>query len=329
MSQKNKENNLTVKISRWLDSRREEIAGKVLCAGIPAAAASHLAHMLPEISVVCLTGEEVSDAGAVVPGGARGLREPLYLSADPADYAGGLFDTVLLLQETPLADRSEDPAFPRWERGTLYLRRAQLLMDYYEKEVRTVCRHLKPGGRLFCLVRAQHDEHLLGWCLALAAEGMEIVSADTRQILCREDGRQSVLQGIFCVSGGRTDIGLLLANHLNYRLDRMNTGAEELHGQDAEILLQADIASLLRGFHIYQGDSCRGKLAVYSSAQRPDVIYYYTDVEGDEPYLRRFHEQDRDKVIRHMVGELHRQKAVDKSISWKTLTLGEDWNETE
>ena len=52
-------------------------------------------------------------------------------------------------------------------------------------------------------------------------------------------------------------------------------------------------------------------------------------MEGDQPYLRRFHEGDRDKVVRHMVGELHRQKAGDKSISWKQLELQDDWSETE
>ena len=39
--------------------------------------------------------------------------------------------------------------------------------------------------------------------------------------------------------------------------------------------------------------------------------------------------QDRDAVLRHMSGELHRQKAADKSITWRRLTQHEDWSETE
>ena len=72
-----------------------------------------------------------------------------------------------------------------------------------------------------------------------------------------------------------------------------------------------------------------GKLALYSSANRPNVIYYFTDVQGAVPYLRRFHTEDRQKVLRHMVGELHRQKAADSNISWHELTLNDDWSETE
>ena len=317
--------NLAEKISRRLDPHRDKISGKVLCAGLPDACAEHLARLLPDASIVCLTEAPVNRA-AGTPGS---LHEPLFLNAGITEYEGGLFDTVICLHEIPLADRAGDPGFPKWERGTFYLRRAQLLMDHYEKEIHTVCRHLKPDGHLFSFVRSQHDEYFLGWCLALAAEGMAVDPGSARQILCRENGSQTVLQSVVCAAGGRTQISLLLAGHLNFLLDRMNTGAEELHGRGAEILLQADTASLLRGYHVYQGDLFLGKLAVYASAQRPDVIYYFTDVAGDEPWLRRFHEQDKDKVIRHMVGELHRQRAVDKSVHWKELQLNDDWSETE
>lgn len=331
------ENNLTKKITRWLDQHSSLLGQKILLAGTDAEAACHLSRRMPEASVVFLTGsgkkagssDKNTQAGPAPNGSGQDMRDYLPVSADLTNYEGGLFDTVVYLGGTPLNLPAPGRSLPAWERGTLYFRKASLLMDCYEGEVQALRRHIRPGGSLLALVRSEHDEHLLGWCLAAAAEGLEIDISSLRQILCLENGEKQVLQAISAREGGRTDIGGLLAENLNYSLDRMNTAAEELQGEKAEILLQADLASLLRGYHIYQGEALRGKIAVYAAAQRPDIIYYYTDVDGDTPYLRRFHIQDQDKVIRHLVGELHRQKASDKSISWKQLELLDDWSEKE
>lgn len=326
-SEKNTTNdNITEKINRWLDRKKDLFGQKILCIGTGAETARHLAHIFPRASIVCLTEDAVSGAPQA-PG------DPLLIQGDAKSYQGGLFDTVVALASSPLkgaaAADGAGAAFPVWERGTLYLRRASLLMDHYEEEMQALRRHLRQGGSLLSIVRSEHDEYLLGWCLAAAAEGLAVDASDVRQIQCMEKGRRQVLQGVCAREGSRTDIGALLASNLNYSLDRMNTAAEELQGRDAEIMLQADAASLLRGYHIYQGAELKGKMGVYASAQRPDVLYYFTDVEGDEPYLKRFHTDDRDKLIRHMVGELHRQKAVGKDISWKQLELQDDWSETE
>lgn len=273
---------------------------------------------------------------AALDGGRGGVSEstgnlhgPLFLNNSIKYYEGGKFDTVVSLDQSSLCPSGTDAEFPVWERGTLYLRRASLLMEYYEDRVHSLKKQLRPGGSLLSLVKSGHDEYFLGYCLAAAAEGLAVDTSSIRQILCVEDGEKHVLQGFTAEDGGKTDIHALLAENMNFALDRMNTAAEELLGKEAEIMLQADAAELLRGYHIYQGDQLKGKLAVYSSAQRPDVIYYFTDAEGDEPYLKRFHESDRDKLVRHMVGELHRQKASDKNINWKQLQLQDDWSETE
>ena len=202
-------------------------------------------------------------------------------------------------------------------------------MEYYEEQAHLPGRHLKPGGTLFNLVQSERDEYLLGYCLALAAEELSVDPSSIRRILCRRDGKRLVLHGIIAFAGGRTDIQSLIAGSRNDSLDRMNTTAPDYEGRDAEIMLQADAGELLRGYHIYQKEQLMGKLAVYSSVQREDVIYYFTDVAGDTPYLKRFHTQDRETVIRHMVGELHRQRAADKNVHWAQLELHDDWSETE
>lgn len=340
------------KINRWIDRNRHLAGGKILCAGIAPECARHLARMIPEASVVCLEGAEniscpagdanpAVNAGSMGPAGTEGaagpnskgksrrLSTPLFLSGDLQNYDGGKFDTIFTLAASPLCPAEPDGSFPVWERGTLYLRRASLLMEYYEKEVHSLRKHLRPGGTLLSLVRGGHDEYFLGYCLAAAAEELAVDPSSIRQILCVENGKKQTLQGFTAHEGGRTEIGALLAENLNFTLDRMNTAAEELLGKQAEVMLQADVSGLLRGYHVYRGDQLMGKLAVYSSAQRPDVIYYFTDVTGDEPYLKRFHKSDLDKLIRHMVGEMHRQKAGDKSVGWKQLELQDDWSETE
>ena len=324
-------NNIVEKINRWIDKNKDLFGGKILCSGIDPECARHISRLFPASAVVCLepsrdegSGEKTDDRA-----GEGSLSGPLFLCGDLKSYEGGKFDTVLSLGVAPLRPLQPGDSFPVWKRGTLYLRRASLLMDYYEEEVHSLQKHLRPGGSLLSLVRSEQDEYFLGYCLAAAAEGLAVDTASVRQISCMENGEKQVLQGFTAMEGGRTDISALLAGNLNYSLDRMNTAAEELQGRQAEVMLQADIAELIRGYHLYQGESFKGKLAVYSSAQRQDVIYYFTDVEGDQPYLRRFHEGDRDKVVRHMVGELHRQKAGDKSISWKQLELQDDWSETE
>ena len=201
-------------------------------------------------------------------------------------------------------------------------------MEYFEKTAGILRRNLREGGTLLNLVQSEHDEHLLGYCLSLAAEGME-VSPSVKQILCRKNGERVTLQAIRAAACGRTDINALIAENLNFSLDRMDTSAEEVEGEKAAVLLQADASELVRGYNIYQEDNLMGKLAVYTSVQRPDVLYYFTDIQGDVPYLRRFHTEDQKKLIRHMVGELHRQKAADKSVSWRELVLNDDWSEGE
>ena len=321
------ENNLSEKMNRWIDRNKEVFGRKILCSGIGAESARHLSHLFPAASIICL-GDKAEKTPENIHQN-NSLTGPLFMSGDLLSYEGGKFDTVLSLDASPLCPAEPGLDFPAWERGTLYLRRAAILMDHYENRVQSLQKHLRPGGTLLSLVRSDHDEYFLGYCLAAAAEGLEIDIASIRQILCVENGKKQILQGFAARDGGRTDINSLLAENLNHSLDRMNTAAEELHGKQAEIMLQADVSGLLRGYHIYQGSDLKGKLGVYTSAQRPDVIYYFTDAEGDGPYLRRFHESDRDKLIRHMVGELHRQKASDKNIQWKQLELQDDWSETE
>ena len=324
-------NNIVEKINRWIDKNKDLLGSKILCSGIDPECARHISRLFPASAVVCLQAspDEETEEKTENRHSDQGLSGPLFLTGDLKSYEGGKFDTVLSLGGAPLRPLRPGDRFPVWKRGTLYLRRASLLMDYYEEDVHSLQKHLRPGGSLLCLVRSGQDEYFLGCCLAAAAEGLAVDIASIRQISCVEKGEKQVLQGFTAMEGGRTDISALLAGNLNYSLDRMNTAAEELQGRQAEIMLQADTAGLIRGYHVYRGESFKGKLAVYSSAQRPDVIYYFTDVEGDQPYLRRFHEGDRDKVVRHMVGELHRQKAADKSISWKQLELQDDWSETE
>jgi hypothetical protein len=201
-------------------------------------------------------------------------------------------------------------------------------MDYYEKTAGAHRRHLREGGTLLNLVLSEHDEYLLGYCLSLAAEGMA-VSPSVKQILCRRGGERVTMQAVRAAAGGRTDVSALLADNLNFNLDRMDTSAEELEGKKAEVLLQADASQLVRGYRIYLKEEAMGKLAVYTSVQRADVLYYFTDIRGDVPYLRRFHTEDRRKLLQHMAGELHRQKAADKNINWHEIVLNDDWSEQE
>ena len=319
----NPDNNYEEKIIGWIDKNRTLPGQKILCIGTGVEPARHLARLFPSSQVVCLTDSKYESSGE------NSLREPLLIEKDVSSYDGGSFDTVIACSDAPLLPEHPADSFPRWERGTFYLRKASLLMEYYEEQAHLSGRHLKPGGTLFNLVQSERDEYLLGYCLALAAEELSVDPSSIRRILCRRDGKRLVLHGIIAFAGGRTDIQSLIAGSLNDSLDRMNTTAPDYEGRDAEIMLQADAGELLRGYHIYQKEQLMGKLAVYSSVQREDVIYYFTDVAGDTPYLKRFHTQDRETVIRHMVGELHRQRAADKNVHWAQLELHDDWSETE
>ena len=332
--------NASDKIINWLDKNKEAFGRKILCAGLDIKAASHIAHVFPDASIVFLAKETPVEAVAETE---SGLAQPLVIRADLKDYDGGMFDTVVAVTPGPLcpadpgaksADGSSyerqpaDMPRPQFNRGAFYLHRASLFMEYFEKTAGILRRNLREGGRLLNLVQAEQDEHLLGYCLALAAEGMN-VSPSIKQILCRKNGERVTLQAIRAAAGGRTDINALIAENLNFNLDRMDTSAEEVEGEKAAVLLQADASQLVRGYNVYQGDDLMGKLAVYTSVQRPDVLYYFTDILGDVPYLRRFHTEDQKKLIRHMVGELHRQKAADKNVSWRELVLNDDWSEDE
>lgn len=323
------------KIINWLDKNRDAFGRRILCVCLDIQAAEHIARLLPDASIAVLTREDPAVSKS-------GLASLLVIRTDLEDYAGGLFDTVIAVTPEPLCprsagpgpdegpaqDRQADPSYPQFKRGAFYLHRATRLMEYYEKNAGLLRKNLRRGGTLLNLVESEHDEHLLGYCLALAAEGME-VSPAARQILCRKGGKRVTLQAVRAVAGGRTDINALLAENLNFNLDRMDTGAEEMEGKKAEFLLQADASRLVRGYNIYQGGDLMGKLAIYTSVQRADVLYYFTDIRGDVPYLRRFHTDDQQKLLRHMVGELHRQKATDKSVHWHELVLNDDWSEDE
>lgn len=328
--------NANEKIINWLDKNRDAFGRKILCVCLDMKAAAHIAHVFPDASIVVLTKETPAEAQS-------GLVQPLVIQTDLKDYDGGMFDTVIAVTPRPLSPADKDPdnpatsshkwiqadiPCPQFNRGAFYLHRASLFMEYFEKTAGILRRNLREGGTLLNLVQSEHDEHLLGYCLSLAAEGME-VSPSVKQILCRKNGERVTLQAIRAAAGGRTDINALIAENLNFSLDRMDTSAEEVEGEKAAVLLQADASELVRGYNIYQEDKLMGKLAVYTSVQRPDVLYYFTDIQGDVPYLRRFHTEDQKKLIRHMVGELHRQKAADKSVSWRELVLNDDWSEHE
>lgn len=329
--------NANEKIINWLDKNRDAFGRKILCVCLDPQLARHIAHVFPDSSIVLLTDKDPAPAAE------NGLVQPLVIRTDLKDYDGGTFDTLVAVTPEPLCppdavrnsafgpvhqNLQTDLPYPQFNRGAFYLHRASLFMEYFEKNAGILRKNLREGGTLLNLTVSEHDEHLLGYCLSLAAEGME-VSPSVRQILCRRNGERVTMQAIRAVAGGRTDINALIAENLNFNLDRMDTGAEELEGQKAEILLQADASQLLRGYNIYQEDKLMGKLAVYTSVQRADVLYYFTDIQGDVPYLRRFHTEDQKKLIRHMVGELHRQKAADKSVSWRELKLNDDWSEHE
>lgn len=328
--------NFNTKIISWLDKNRDGFGRKILCSGLPRQAAEHIAHVFPDASIVMLANETPVKTES-------GLVQPLVIPTDLKDYDGGMFDTVIALTPEPLcpADAGADSAagasnqnlqedipYPHFHRGTFYLRRASLLMEYFEKTAEILRKNLREGGTLLNLVVSGHDEHLLGYCLSLAAEGMA-VSPSVKQILCRRNGERVTMQAVRAAAGGRTDVTALIAENLNFNLDRMDTSAEELEGEKAEILLQADASRLVRGYRIYLKEESMGKLAVYTSVQRADVLYYFTDIRGDVPYLRRFHTEDRKKLLQHMAGELHRQKAADKNISWHELVLNDDWSEPE
>ncbi len=328
--------NINTKIIGWLDKNRDGFGRKILCSGLPMQAAEHIAHVFPDAVIVFLTDHDPAEI-------TRSLEQPLVIRAGLGDYDGGMFDTVISLIFEPLCPPHPDmsdgagpdpgqpspaPACPQPDRGTFYLRRAALLMDYYEKTAGAHRRHLREGGTLLNLVLSEHDEYLLGYCLSLAAEGMA-VSPSVKQILCRRGSERVTMQAVRAAAGGRTDVSALLADNLNFNLDRMDTSAEELEGKKAEILLQADASQLVRGYRIYLKEEAMGKLAVYTSVQRADVLYYFTDIRGDVPYLRRFHTEDRRKLLQHMAGELHRQKAADKNINWHEIVLNDDWSEQE
>lgn len=328
--------NVNAKIISWLDKNRDGFGRKILCSGLPVQAAEHIAHVFPDASIVMLARETPVKAES-------GLVQPLVIQADLKDYDGGTFDTVIVLTPGPLCPADAGPdsdggsshpglladiPYPKLNRGSFYLHRASLLMEYFEKTAEILRRNLREGGTLLNLVLSGHDEHLLGYCLSLAAEGMA-VSPSVKQILCRKNGERVTMQAIRAAAGGRTDVSALLAENLNFNLDRMDTSAEELEGKKAEILLQADASQLVRGYRIYLKEEPMGKLAVYTSVQRADVLYYFTDIQGDVPYLRRFHTEDRKKLLQHMAGELHRQKAADKNINWHELVLNDDWSEQE
>lgn len=329
--------NANEKIINWLDKNLDAFGRKILCVCLDIQAARHIAHVFPEASIVLLTSESPA------PEAEGGLVQPLVIRTELKDYDGGLFDTVVALTPQPLCppdaagnsasgsgqnSLQADLPCPQFNRGAFYLHRASLFMEYFEKNAGILRKNLREGGTLLNLVYSEHDEHLLGYCLSLAAEGME-VSPSVRQILCRKNGERVTMQAIRAAAGGRTEINALIAENLNFNLDRMDTSAEEVEGKKAEILLQADASQLVRGYNIYQKDDLMGKLAVYTSVQRADVLYYFTDIQGDVPYLRRFHTEDQKKLIRHMVGELHRQKAADKNVSWHELVLNDDWSEHE
>lgn len=328
--------NINEKTIGWLDKNKDAFGHKILCAGVDMSVAEHIAHLFPDSNIVFLTKEDPDKVD-------NGLEQPLVIQSGLDDYDGGMFDTLIVCASVPLCPPNHgkdstasriyhwlhgDQPYPDFEHGTLYLRRATLLMEYYENAATILRRNLREGGTLLNLVRSEQDEHLLGYCLSLAAEVMQVRPA-VRQILCRENGKRVTLQAIRAVAGGRTDVNSLIAENLNFNLDKMDTSAVELEGKKAEILLQADLSQLVRGYNIYQEDNLMGKLAIYTSAQREGVIYYFTDIQGDVPYLRRFHVNDQDKILRHMVGELHRQKAADSNVRWHELYLNDDWSETE
>ena len=161
-------NNIVEKINRWIDKNKDLFGGKILCSGIDPECARHISRLFPASAVVCLepsrdegSGEKTDDRA-----GEGSLSGPLFLCGDLKSYEGGKFDTVLSLGVAPLRPLQPGDSFPVWKRGTLYLRRASLLMDYYEEEVHSLQKHLRPGGSLLSLVRSEQDEYFLGYCLA-------------------------------------------------------------------------------------------------------------------------------------------------------------------
>ena len=228
----NPDNNYEEKIIGWIDKNRTLPGQKILCIGTGVEPARHLARLFPSSQVVCLTDSKYENTGE------NSLREPILIEKDASSYDGGSFDTVIACSDAPLLPEHPADSFPRWERGTFYLRKASLLMEYYEEQAHLPGRHLKPGGTLFNLVQSERDEYLLGYCLALAAEELSVDPSSIRRILCRRGGKRLVLHGIIAFAGGRTDIQSLIAGSLNDSLDRMNTTAPDYEGRDAEIMLQ-------------------------------------------------------------------------------------------
>ena len=159
------ENNLTKKITRWLDQHSSLFGQKILCVGTGAGTAEHLSGRFPKASLVLLTGSGSSNhksekdihTAHTAHGSTPELQEYLPVPGQLKDYEGGLFDTVVYLGGSSLRLPAPGRTIPSWERGTLYLRRASLLMECYEEEAQALRRHIRPGGSLLAIVRSEHD----------------------------------------------------------------------------------------------------------------------------------------------------------------------------
>ena len=112
----NPDNNYEEKIIGWIDKNRTLPGQKILCIGTGVEPARHLARLFPSSQVVCLTDSKYESSGE------NSLREPLLIEKDASSYDGGSFDTVIACSDAPLLPEHPADSFPRWERGTFYLR---------------------------------------------------------------------------------------------------------------------------------------------------------------------------------------------------------------
>lgn len=287
-----------------------------------------LAMCFPESSVVGCSSDPEKLAAARILAQHFQLKNVLFqLSDSGTDFPVGKFDTVLTTSIDLRSAAADDKGSKN--RFDFYFRRAFDDIDLYDALLQPYLKHLRPDAHFISVVRAEHDAAYFAYCLSLAASETEVLCDTHSQIICRENGEKICCQALIAQNGRKSSPDIMMASDLNFTLGRMDTSGKEFYDLSADVLLQSDAGNLIKGYHIYRDQRLVGKVALYDSVRNDETLWYYTNSDGDRPYLCGYHITEKDRLLRSMIGEIHRQRAMHMEFEWKEIKMSDGWTEYE
>ncbi len=228
-----------------------------------------LAKTFPEAKIVsidrCAAAIEIAKQAAKE----QGLENIVFLVCDLKDF-NEAFDTVFSMRTVQQNFKAEeDPVNDLGEQ-------AEIFKESLNRYASAISRAVSDHGNLISIDRISRNALLLGWMEAMGAAGLTFNPSSYEELICEEDGDESVISASIFYKGMEKEIEAIemfyiaCSKYLNY--DQAQYG-----GWDAKIVFECKRGELIEGYKLeYPKLHIKERISLWTHiADETGLVVYY------------------------------------------------------